>query len=308
MANVSITSWVPVDVDNVAVGKELQRSAIYDVARRRPVSTTQTDVPRYANADVNGGPTLTDDTNVADTVSMFDYLYNGKFVVNESEFEDSPADAIEQYAAQWMNSFHKKYDNACIGVTGARSGTATLKRPYTSIYAAVRANDSNIGYTSDTNYTATGTGGLTYANMNAALGKGEQANFWAPDSGVIIIHPGLLQSVRGILGTDNRPIFVESSGLMAGGGVVPRYNLFGYPAYFSYGAQTSSSFDMTEAGKKLVVFVNRQYLVRGDRIAPQTRFIPAEINTASLQHVVQARARQGFVLTSAFAASVLEVG
>lgn len=309
MAATDIATWVPVDVEALAAGRDLQQSAIFNVARRRNMTTKQVDVPRFANADVNGGSTLTDETHAADAVSMYDYLYNGKFVVDEAEFEDSPADAVEQYVSEWMNSFHMKFDNACIGVTAARSATESTKRPYTSIYKAVTTNDNSgaVSYTANSNLTQTGTGGLTYSNMNSALGKAENTEFWSPDSGVVIIHPGLLQSIRGVLDSSNRPIFVESSAGMAGGGVRPQYSLFGYPAVFSYGSKTSSSYDMAETGNKLIVFVNKQYLVRGDRVAPQSRFIDANINTSSLQHVVQTRARQGFVLTIPHAASVLEV-
>lgn len=308
MAATSLSTWVPVLKESFAVGREVQDSAVVATARLRNMESNQVDVPRFANADVGVGDTLTDDTNLADTASMFSQLFNGKFLVSEAEYEDSPADAVEAYVAEWLNSFNMAYDNASIGVTAARSGTASAKAPYTSIYKAVRTADTGTAYTADANYTATGTGGLTYANLNAALGKVEGTKFWTPNSGVVYIHPALRDDIRGLLGSNNQPIFVESSSGYPGGGVRPVYNLFGYPAYFTFGANTSSSFAMTEAGKPLIVFVNRQKLVHGNRIAPESRFINANLNTSALQHTIQARARKGFVLTVPNAASVLEVG
>lgn len=313
MAATSISTWVPVAKESLVSGKDVWDSAIYLAARQRPTRTAQTDVPRLVEADVNGGDTLTDDTNSADVVSMYDYLYNGKRVVSEAEFEDAPANALDAAATAWLMKFNKSYDNASIGVTAARSATASAKQPYTSIYKAVITNDNSgaISYTANTNLVQSATaGGVTYADLSNGLAKVEANEFWDPMTGVVIMHPGLMGTLRTIVDGGSRYVFQEStSGDVGGHASNPNdvgYRLFGLPVLFSHGAKTSSSFAMTETGNKLIVFVNKQYIVRGDHTPVESRFIPAAINPSALQHIMQFRARQGFVLTNPFAAAVVE--
>lgn len=313
MSATSIIDWVPVLKDTLVSGKDIMDSAIYMAATQRTTRNAQTDVPRLPEADVNGGDTLTDDTKTADTVSMYDYLYNGKRPISEAEFEDAPQDVLDAATAAWLAKFNKSFDNASIGVTGARSATATDKRPYTSIYKAVTTNDNSgsISYTANTNLTQSATsGGITYANLSTGLNKVEAEEYWDPTTGLVIIHPGLMDTLRNIVDGSSRYVFQESTSGFPGGTAsnpnMPNYRLFGLPVLFSHGAKTSSSFAMSETGNKLVVFVNKKYIVRGNHTPPQARFIPASINTSALQHTIQTRARQGFVLTNPFAASVVE--
>jgi hypothetical protein len=311
MASRNTSAWVPIEIDASVTGRAPQTSAIYEIAPRRAMTTLEVDQPRLMGTDVGGGTNLVEDTHDGDTVPMYAYQFNGKQTLDQAQSEDSLPDDVSAFTAEWLKSFHIAFDNASIGVSGARAAEtnpATTFRPYNSIYKVVRTNDTGAGYTADTNWSATGSGGLTYANLNAALGKVEKTAFWTPSSGVIIMHPGLMDDIRGILDNGGKPIFVESTAGFPGGGVRPVYSLFGYPAYFTFGAQRSSNFKMPENGNPLVVFVNREYTRRGDRIPPQVRFIDAAINMNNLEHTLQERARQGFVLTVPQAASVLEVG
>src|SRR5262249_8396828 len=158
--------------------------------------------------------------------------------------EDSPADVVQAVTYEWLNSLHIAYDNACIGTSAARSGTASNFTPYTSIYYAVRHNDTNVGYTADTNYNAATIGTSGYSNLNTTLGKVENTKFFDMQNGIVLMHPALKSRIRGILDSQNRPIFVESTGGFPGGGVRPQYTLFGYPVAWSFGciATTSGGF------------------------------------------------------------------
>ena len=308
MAARDFSSWTPLTYDTEVAQREVQASAIVTYARPKPMSSNQMEIPRYTNADVGGGSQLTEDTNNPDMVDMFSYQYNGKFTLDEAQMEDSIANEVEATSYEWLNSFHIAYDNACLGVSATRSSTATNYQPYKSVYYTVRHDDTDVAYTADTNYTKTGSGGLTYDYANTGLGKVENTKFWNPMNAVAIMHPTLKQSIRGIKNTQGDPIFVQSTAGFPGGGVSPQYELFGVPVAFSFGAQVSPNYKMGVAGNPLIVFASRRHLVHGPRVDPAAKFISADINANALEHTLQTRARKGFCATIPFAFSVVEVG
>lgn len=308
MAARDFSAWTPIIWDNEVAQREVQASAVIQYGREKPMTSNQMEIPRFVNADVGGGSQLVEDTNNGDTTNMFSYQYNGKFTLDEAQTEDNPANEVESTSYEWLNSFHISYDNACLGVSAVRSATATNYQPYNSVYYAVTHDDTDVGYTANTNYTKTGSGGLTYDWANTALGLVEATKFWNPMNAVCIMHPTLKRSIRGIKDTQERPIFVESTAGVAGGGVVPHYELFGIPAVFSFGAQVSPTYKMAVTGNPLIIFASRRHLVHGPRIDPQAKFISADINANALEHTLQTRARKGFCATVPQAFSVLEVG
>lgn len=311
MAARDFSAWQPIIWDNQVIQREVQESAIYASAREMPMVSNVYEIPRFTKSMVGGGSQLTEDTNNGDTIPMYSYQFNGKDTLDEAQMEDSPADEVQAVTFEWLNSYHMSYDNACLGVSAARSGTASNYQPYNSVYWAVTNNDTDVGYTANTNYTKTGSGGLTYDFANTALGKVEKTKFWNPLNGCIYIHPTLKQAIRGIKDGQGRPIFVETDNGFPGGGTTPQYRLFGTPAYFTFGAVVSNdftSFQNDVTGNPLIVFANRRHVVRGPRIEPQAQFINANINIGALEHTMQFRARQGFCATVPQAFSVLEVG
>ncbi len=314
MAARDFSPWQPIYWDDQVVGREFQPSAILEQAGRTiTMKSLQYDVPRYADATVGGGSQLTENTNNGDTVNLYDYQFNGKSTIDEAQLEDSPADVVQAVTYEWLNSLHIGYDNACIGTSAARSATATNYLPYNSIYYAVRHNDTNVGYTADTNYQAATIGTSGYANLNTTLGKVENTKFFDEQNGIVIMHPAVKSRLRGILDANGRPIFVESTAGFPGGGVRPQYTLFGYPVAWSFGAVvTSGGFlgnvgGSSVQGNKLVVFVNKRHLIKGIRIMPEAQFINANINISALEHTVQQRARFGFALAVPQAAAVMEI-
>lgn len=307
MASRDMSAWVPIIWDDQVTQREVQASAVYDSARIMNMISNTYEIPRFTAANVSGGSALTEDTNNGDVANLYSYQFNGKFTLDEAQIEDSPADEVAAVTYEWLNSYHISYDNACLGVSAARSTTTSNFQPYNSVYYTVRHADAGTNYNADDNYTLT-SGGLTYDGLNTALGKVEGNKYWNPVNACAILHPAMKKGIRGIKNTQGSPIFVESSGGFPGGGVMPRYELFGLPVYWSFGAQVSTNFQMTSVGNPLVVFANRRHLVRGDRIGPQAQFINANININALEHTVQFRARQGFCATVPGAMSVLEVG
>lgn len=308
MAARNFSAWTPIIWDDEVAQREVQASAVIQYGRPKPMTSNQMEIPRFVNADVGGGSQLVEDTNSGDVTDMFSYQYNGKFTLDEAQVEDNPANEVESTSYEWLNSFHISYDNASLGVSADRSATATNYQPYKSVYYTVRHADTDMGYVADTNYTKTGSGGLTYDYANAGLGLVEATKFWNPMNAIAIMHPTLKQSIRGIKNSQGTPIFVETTAGMPGGGTVPRYELFGIPAAFSFGAIVTPSFKMATIGNPLIVFASRRHLVHGPRIDPQAKFISADINANALEHTLQTRARKGFCATVPQAFSVVEVG
>ena len=310
MAASDFSAWVPIMWDDQATTEAPQPSAMYAKGRLMNMTSASYEIPRFTDADVNGGSTLTDDTNSADTVLLSSYLYNGKFTLDEAEVEDSAADVIESTSYEWLNSFRMSYDNSCFGVSAARSTNVNNFQPFNSIYYTVMNDDEDVDYVGGTNYTLTSTAGLTYDNLNDGLGLAEDTTFWNEDGGIAIIHPRLKRALRGIKDDDGRPILTESTGGFPGGGA-KLISFMGMPAFYSRGAIVTANFkgvrNRALQGNPLIIFANPQMMVRGSRIEPQSKFISADINTQALEHTLQCRARVGFCATIPQAFSVIEV-
>lgn len=311
MTATDFSSWVPIVWSDQVAVQAPQPSAM-DRARKLQMTSSSYMIPRLVSVDVNGGSQLTDDTGDADTVLLSSYQFNGKNTLDEAEMEDSAADQIEAKSFTWLNTFNKSYDNACFGVSAALSTNANNFQPFSSIYWRVRNNDSDVGYVANTNYTKTGSGGLTYDYLNEGLGIAEDTDFWDEENGIVIMHPRLKRAMRGIKDDNGLPILTLTPAGTRGGGASATYDFMGYPVVFSRGAIVTPSFkgvtNQTLQGNPLIIWGNPQHMVRGSRIEPQSRFISADINTEALEHTVQTRARLGFCVTIPQAFSVLEVG
>jgi hypothetical protein len=307
------SAWTPIIWDDQAVNEELQPSAMYTAGRLMNMTSNSYEIPRFTDADVNGGSTLTDDTNSSDTTTLYSYQFNGKFTLDEAEVEDSAADVIDSTSFEWMNSLRISYDNACFGVSAARSTNAASFLPYNSVYYAVTHDDDDVDYTANTNYTLTPTSGLSYDVLNDGLGLAENTTFWNESTGIAIIHPKLKKSLRGIKDLNGRPILTESTGGFPGGGAKLVDDFMGYRAVYSRGAIVTSNFQGARGkagaavGNPLIIFANPKNMVRGSRIEPQSQFINANINVNALEHTLQCRARLGFAATVPQSFSVIEV-
>lgn len=298
MASRNISTWIPIPLAGEVEGTVIQESVIARVGRRRPMTADSQEFPRLLGSSVNGGTDLTENTYDGSKVTLYSYQFNGKDSLDEDDVEDSAANAFVAYSFEWLNQAMVAFDNSGIGVTGARSSTASDKRPYTSIYRAVTTNDTEASYTANDNLVQ---GAATYAKLSETFSKLEAGRFWRDSDIVVIAHPTLRYSLRSLVDEQSRPIFIEANGTN-----VAQDSLFGKPIEWALGAKTSSSFDMSETGNPLLVAVNRQYLVYGPRIEPQSRIIPASMNPSALTHIMQHRMRRGAALTVPQAAAVFE--
>lgn len=308
MANIS--AWEPVLLADTITGSQVQRSAIMDaVGTPIPMASDTISVPRFTSSSVGLGCELTDGGNSGDTVAMFGALFNGKETICARDLvvaSPGNTNVLARFDQNWMNEFHVQFDNAAIGVSGARSATDSDKRPFTSIYRAVRNADSGVDYTADDNYT---TDLLTYDNASLVLQKLEASRFGNKASTVILAHPSLQYDLRQMKDTAGRPIWLNSAG-----DNVNYETLFGYRVYWTQGAIVSTNMAMTSVTNPLLVAVNTQYLAWGEGsvapgvpAGPVSRVIPSALNPTSLSDTLVYAASEGFVLTVPQAASVLEV-
>lgn len=307
MAKSNIGSWTPVTKDTNVALQAVQPSAVMEAAGFARPLLGPVEVPRLLGGVVDGGCDLTDGGTAGDTVTMYPYLFNGKEILCDDQIVSAStgdASVFNAFDFNWLNSFHVAFDNAALGVSGARSGTVTDYRPYTSVYKAVRTADSGANYTADANYA---TGPLTYDSASATLGKLENSRYGNPSTTVIFAHPSLKAALRAIKDDNDRPIFMDGPNVVDD-------TLFGYRVYWTHGAIVSTNFKMSSTTNPLLIAANSQHLAWGQGqpavnapAAPASRIIPSSVNTASLATTLQYAAKEGFVLTVPQAASVLEV-
>lgn len=297
MVSRDFSTWVPVVLDNLPQGTEIQQSVLKAVGMPRPMTSDTMEIPALLGSDVGGGATLVEDTHDGLKVLLPSYLFTGRHQLDEAETEDSAADPIGPITAEWLSELNVSIDAAAFGVTGARSTTATDYRPYNSVYYRVRNSDADTGYTADTNYVS---GAVTYAHLSQTLSKLEESRYWAESGLVIVAHPSFRHALRSIVDENDRPIFISANGSVA------QDTLFDHPIRWSLGAKTCTTYKRTTVGNPLLIPINRRYLAYGARVAPQTRMIPAAQNPDELAHVLQHRSRDGMTLTVPGAAAVFE--
>lgn len=294
-----LTDWQKIQYDPTLRTQQVQESAVLRVAAPLTMSGHSVEIPRHLSGIVGGGSVLVEDTTDGSKVTMYSYQYNNKVQMDEADTEDAYIDAINAYDFQFLNRLAVVHDNACLGVTGARSTVPTDNRPYNSLIKVLRTDDTDAGYAADDNVIS---GALTYDNLSNLLGILEDSDFGDPSQLVVIGHRGLRNNLRKIKDSQNNPIFQDAAAN------VLDETLFGAPIVWTQGAVESSQYNaMSASNPKLLFIVNRSAIVNGQRIEPQSRFIPASINTTELAHTLQHRARRGFVVTIPNAASVLRV-
>ena len=306
MARNTFEDWIPEEWDSQVVQRVQQVSVIESEAREYPMATDTRHIPRSAGVDVNGvakGSAYDEDTSTNDEVLLTAKKAGRAIRIADEDLQDSNVAIIEQKRVDWATSWAKYLDNACLAVTAAESGVTV---PYTSVYKAIRTTNANTGYTADTNYVATATGGVvTYNNLSSLLGKVEVGDYWEEGLTLVIAHPSLREKLRNIKDDQNEPIFVRGQGGDSG---TPD-TLFGHRIRWSLGARTSATAVHNPTGNPLMIVVNREFLAIGKRSGPESRVAGPDTGAAFLtdEALLKMRARRAFALTHEKAAAVLEV-
>jgi HK97 family phage major capsid protein len=297
-------AWIPEEFDSQVITRVNQMSAAEALFRKVPMGTATKSVPRSAGmgvAVVPKGGAYSEDQSANDQVVLSAYKFGSADRIAEEDIDDSLADVVATKQKDWATSYAKALDNACLAVTAAQNGTTV---PFTSVYKTLRTTDAATGYTADANYVPTaGTGAAaTYAQLSKVVGALETGDYFDEANIAVIAHPSFKAGFRGILDSQNRPIFLQGTASTPD-------TLFGYQVKWSLGAKTSATNTSAPTGNPLLFVVNTQLMLLGVRSGPESVFIDGRSGLAALtdESILKMRARRAFAVGHPNAAAVLEL-
>lgn len=301
MARNTYEDWIPEEESSDVITRIMQNSVVESVASRIPMSTNSRTTPRSAGMDVelvDKGGTYGEDGSTNDDVTLTAKKFGKALRIAEEDINDSLADILGVKMRDWATSYAKIIDNATLAVT-AGVGTGV---PFVSLYKLLRTTEADIGYTADDNYTATGSGGVTYDNLSASLADVEGGDYFDPAELIAIAHPSFRQRFRGIKDDDNNPIFVKG---LAG---TPD-TLFGHQVKWSLGSRTSATAKSAPVGNPLLCWVHPSLMLLGTRSGPESVYIDGRDGVSALtdESILKMRARRAFAYGHPGGAAILEV-
>jgi HK97 family phage major capsid protein len=304
-------AWIPEEYDSAVIQRVTQVSAVEAFGQPVPMGTQTKSVPRSAGVGVgmvSKGSAYSEDVSSNDEVVLRVQKFGKAIRIAEEDIDDSLADVINTKQSDWATAYAKTFDNACLAVTAAK---ATSGCAFDSLYYLLTQTDSATSYTANANITQTATGApaITYANLSVAAGIYEEGDYFDESMSLVIAHPAYKRLLRGVLDTQNRPIFQEgSTGVPGGGQGRTADTIFGYPAKWSIGAKTAPAPTSSPTGNPLLIFCNPMYLLRGIRSGPESVFIDGRNGLAALtdESILKMRARRAFAPGVEQAFSILE--
>jgi HK97 family phage major capsid protein len=298
MAELNLDKWVPEEFDSDVIQKLINVSVVERIGRREPMGSNIKSVPRSIGIGIDflpKGGTYTEDTTTADEVVLTAKKLGRAVRLAEEDVADSLVNAIRVKQDDFAVTFGKTLDNGTLAVTAA-AGSAV---PFNSVYYALTQSNANTGYTGNANL-VTVTAAPTYAQLSTAAQLLENSDFYSPNQCQVIAHPRFKALLRGILDTQNRPIFIDYNTP----DVTPQSTLFGLNVNWSLGLRTSGVATPTATGAYGLIFCNPNYLILGVRSGPETaNDIGPGFLTDDL--IVKFRARRGFAVGNEFAFSML---
>jgi len=302
VARNTMEAWIPEEWDTSRVIQSItQISAVEALSARIPMGSDTKHVPRTAGMDVAvvaKGGTYGEDTSLNDEVLLSAIKFGKAVRIAEEDIDDSVANIIESKMMGWGKSYAKMIDNASLAVSAASNGTTV---PFTSLYQLLNTTDATLSYTGGANITtAASSGAPTYAEFSTAIGLVEAGDYFDPGAMVAIAHPAFRKSLRGVLDSQNRPIFIE--GLSGTPDTV-----FGVPVRWSLGAKLAATATSTPTGRALMAFVNPELMLLGVRSGPESVFIDGRDGLSALtdESILKMRARRGWAYGHPNGASIL---
>lgn len=281
--------WIPEPTSSEVLTKVYADSAVESVARRIPMTAPTVSVPRFESdgADIvaeHAVIPLQDAT--LDEVTLRAVKFANRFAISIEDQRDALVDVLQAKKLAWANSFARKLDNACLGVTAERTGNGDV--PFESVYFA--ANEAG-------NVTQAG-GTLQYETLNELFGEIESGDY--DGNLVVVAHPAFKGAMRNLKDEDGNRVVADPLG--AG---VP--TIFGHELRFSTGARTSETATDKPTGNPLLIVGNRDHMILGvrDGIESQVSDLPRwETDEVELKM----RARRAFVPATGDAFYVVEQG
>lgn len=295
-------AWIPEEWDTSRVVQSmLQVSAVESLAARIPMGSDTKHVPRTAGMGVDvvaKGGTYGEDTSLNDEVLLSAVKFGKAARIAEEDIDDSVANVIEAKMIGWSKSYAKMIDNASLAVSAASNGTTV---PFTSLYQLLNTTDATLSYTGGANITtAASAGAPSYSEFSTAIGNVEQGDYFDPGMMTAIAHPAFRKSLRGVLDSQNRPIFIEGT---AG---TPD-TIFSVPIRWSLGAKLTATATSAPTGRALMAFVNPELMLLGERSGPESVFIDGRNGLSALtdESILKMRARRGWAYGHPNGASIL---
>ncbi len=311
-ATENFDSWIPVEYSAEVIQKVQQTSAVEALGQEVLMSTNSRSTPRDSGSDISHiakGGAYGEDANPNDSVTLTAQKFGQGYRIAEEDLNDSLANVINSKRNAWGTAYAKKLDNACLAATGSKTANSMA---FDSLYYLLTQNNTNTGYTANANITTPG-GAPVYADYNTALGLYEAGDYFDEGETRVLAHPDFKQALRGVLDTQNRPIFQESSGGFPGGGQgrTPAM-IFGYPIRWSLGSRLNASPTAKPTGHPIMIFCNPMYMLLGKRTTnptnpqgtPEFQLIPANISPTD-EAFLKGRARRAFAPGAEQAFSIL---
>jgi len=297
-------NWIPIEWDSEVIMRVLKASAVEALAERHTMNTSTKRILRQQGYTVTAGKQYTRDDGDLDYVTLTARRFMGQSVLDEDDTADAAmiVDTVTKRAQDWAVSYATAFDNACLGVTAAEDG---INAPFTSVYKAVRTNDTAAGYTANTNWVDGGSlaSSAAYDHFSNVLLKVETSDYWDGNNALIIAHPAYRDVLRRTKDNSGTPIFVQGQGGDSG----QPDTLFGIEIFWSRGAKTSAAMSASPEGNPLLIFVgNRNLMKLGVRSGPESRMDVADAHSNVDDIAVKFRSRRGFQLGHVKAFSVLE--
>lgn len=239
--------WIPEPKSSQVLTKVYQTSAVEATARRVTMTAPTMSVPRFESdgADIVAEHALIPLQDATlDEVALRAVKFANRFAISIEDQRDALVNVLDAKKLAWANSFSRKLDNACLGVTAERNGGATA--PFESVYFAANAAG---------NVTATA-GDLEYEDLVGLFDLIETGDY--NGNLVVIAHPAFKSALRNLKDSDG--LRIGNDPLSAG---TP--SIFGHELRFSTGARTSAAATDKPTGNPLLIVGNREHMILGVR-------------------------------------------
>ncbi len=279
--------WIPEPYASQVLTKVYAESAVQATARQVQMTAPTLSVPRFESdgADIVAEHAVIPvQEAILDEVVLRAVKFANRFVISIEDQRDALINVLDAKKVAWANSFARKLDNACLGVTVARTGLDAA--PFESVYFAANAA-GNVTQTA---------GVLQYEDLNTMFENIETGDY--NGNLVVIAHPNFKAALRNL--KDAVGDRVVSDPLGAG---VP--SIFGNELRFSTGARTSAAATDKPTGNPLLIVANKDHMILGVRdgvesqVSDQPRWETDEVE-------LKMRARRGFVPAAGEAFYVIE--
>lgn len=313
MARESFEAWIPEEYDGPVIAKMQAISAVEALARPVPMATDTKHIPRSGGMDFVGaiakGSAYTEDGATNDEILLTARKLGKVVRVADEDIKDTAqvANIIAQKQLDWARGHAIGFDNSCLGVTAAENGTTI---PFTSLYRRLTQADAATGYTANANLIQTpaagaGSGSITYADLSSVFGLVEVGDYWSDADMAVIAHPAFRAAMRGLVDTQNRPIFLENQQSVNG----PVDQLWGMPVRWSLGAKTNAVASSSPSGNPLLFVGSTQHIVKGVRSNPEYLLAGADSGAAFLtdEALLKMRVRRAFQVAYPAAWAALEL-